>query len=99
MSETHHSGLAGVSSQIILVLPGLTAARTASTESASTNSTCSPQWVAKFSSQLRSDQYITVGAITWSPGASARKQAVAALMPEENTNAAAPFSSLASSSS
>jgi len=41
-------------------------------------------------SQLRSDQYITLGATTRSPGESARKTAVAADMPEPSTNAAAP---------
>ena len=31
-------------------------------------STCKPQCVAKFSSQLRNDQYMTLGTSTWSPG-------------------------------
>ncbi len=43
--------------------------------------------MAKVASQLRSAQYMTFGATTWSPGARARKQAVAALMPDENTSA------------
>ena len=51
---------------------------------------------AKLASQLRSDQYITFGTTTWSPGDSARKQAVAALMPEEKISAFAPPSSAAS---
>ncbi len=59
----------------------------------STSSTFRPQWVAKFSSQLRSDQYITLGASTWSPGASAWNTAVAAAMPEANNMLSAPFSS------
>ena len=50
-------------------------------------------------SQLRSDQYITVGATTWSPGRSARNTAVAAAMPEANSSAAAPPSREASSAS
>ena len=40
-------------------------------------------------SQLRSAQYITFGATTWSPGSSARKTAVAAAMPEANSSAPA----------
>ena len=55
-----------------------------------------PHCVAKVASQLRSDQYMTLGATTWSPGARARKQAVAALMPEEKISAFAPPSSAAS---
>ena len=51
----------------------------------------SPQQV----SQLRSDQYITFGASTWSPGASAWNTAVAAAMPLANRAACAPCSSAA----
>ena len=87
MSVTAQVGLAGVSSQTSLVAPGRTAAAMASVRSASTNSTSRPHWVAKVASQLRSDQYITLGATTWSPGARARKQAVAALMPDEKISA------------
>ncbi len=47
----------------------------------SMSSTSSPHCVAKPASQLRSDQYMTFGASTWSPGASARNTAVAAAMP------------------
>src|SRR4051812_47470106 len=86
ISLTAQVGLAGVSSQTSLVAPGFTAAAMASVLSVSTNSTLRPQLVAKVPSQLRSDQYITFGATTWSPGASARKHAVAALMPDEKIN-------------
>src|SRR5439155_16404475 len=96
MSVTPQVRLAGVSSHTSLVTPGFTAAAMASSLSASTNSTLSPQCVAKPASQLRSDQYITFGAMTWSPGARARKQALAALMPDEKTSAFGPPSSAAS---
>ena len=95
MSLTAQVGLAGVSSQTSLVAFGRTAAAIASVLSASTNSTSRPHWVAKVASQLRSDQYMTFGTTTWSPGARARKQAVAALMPDEKTSAFAPPSSAA----
>ncbi len=61
----------------------------------SISSTHRPQRVAKFISQLRSDQYITFGASTWSPGASAWNTAVAAAMPDANSAACAPCSSSA----
>ena len=67
--------------------------------SVSTSSTFSPQRVASVSSQLRSDQYITFGASTWSPGASARNTAVAAAMPEAKTAAPSAPSSAASTAS
>ena len=95
MSLTAQVGLASVSSQTSLVAFGRTAAAMASVRSVSTNSTESPHRVAKVASQLRSDQYMTFGATTWSPGARARKQAVAALMPDEKTSAFAPPSSAA----
>jgi hypothetical protein len=47
----------------------------------SISSTCRPHCVAKPISQLRSDQYMTRGASTWSPGASAWNTAVAAAIP------------------
>ena len=50
-------------------------------------------------SQLRSAQYITVGATTWSPGASAMNTEVAAAIPEENSIAASASSSIASTAS
>ncbi len=56
----------------------------------SISSTFRPQVVAKFISQLRSDQYITLGASTWSPGASDWNTAVAAAMPEANSAPWAP---------
>ncbi len=65
----------------------------------SMSSTFRPQCVAKFISQLRSDQYITFGASTWSPGASAWNTAVAAAMPLANSAACAPCSSVAISCS
>ena len=65
----------------------------------SMNSTRKPQCVAKFTSQLRSDQYITFGATTWSPGASAWNTAVAAAMPEANSSDACPPSSAVSTAS
>ena len=68
MSVMVQSGLAGVSIQTSRVLPGRSAAATAAGSVMSISSTCRPQWVAKFISQLRSDQYITFGASTWSPG-------------------------------
>ncbi len=46
-------------------------------------------------SQLRSAQYITVGAMMWSPGASAMNTDVAAAIPEENTIAPAASSHMA----
>ncbi len=54
----------------------------------STKSTFKPQRVASVMSQLRSAQYMTFGATTWSPGESAKNIAVAADMPEPNTIAA-----------
>jgi hypothetical protein len=96
MSVTLQVGLAGVSIHTSLVAPGLTAAARASVRSASTKSTFKPHCVAKVASQLRKDQYITLGTTTWSPGAKARKQAVAALMPDEKINAFGPPSRAAS---
>ena len=64
MSVIDHSGLAGVSIQTSRVRPGCTARRTSSVSVMSMNSTRSPHCVAKFMSQLRSDQYITFGAST-----------------------------------
>ena len=49
-----------------------------------------PQGCSQPASQLRSAQYITSGAITWSPGFSAWNTAVAAAMPEPNSIAAGP---------
>ena len=65
----------------------------------SISSTCRPQPVAKVISQLRSDQYMTFGASTWSPGASAWNTAVAAAMPLANSSACAPSSSAQSTAS
>src|SRR6267154_1118603 len=93
MSVLLHVGLAGVSIQTSLVTPGFVAAAMASVRSASTKSTFRPQWVAKLASQARKAQYITLGATTWSPGLRARKQAMAALMPEEKIRAFGPPSS------
>src|SRR5262249_25931205 len=87
-SVIDHSGLAGVSAQMSLVEPGRTEARTASTSLISTRSTFKPHQTASLISQLRSDQYMTFGAMTWSPGESARNTAVAADIPEPNTTAA-----------
>ena len=98
-SVTHQVGLAGVSTQISLVLPGRTAARTLRASVMSTRSTATPQGCSQPASQLRSAQYITWGAITWSPGFSAWNTAVAAAMPEPNSIAALPPSSEASSAS
>ncbi len=95
MSVIVHSGLAGVSTHTSFVLPGRMAAWTAALSAMSISSTCKPQCVAKFISQLRSDQYITFGASTWSPGASAWKTAVAAAMPLANSAAFSPCSSAA----
>src|SRR5260370_37794801 len=64
MSVMLQVGLAGVSIQTSLVAPGFVAAAMASVRSASTKSTFRPQWVAKLASQLRKDQYITLGATT-----------------------------------
>src|SRR5262249_51026384 len=71
-SVIDHSGLAGVSSQMSLAEPGRTEAFTASTSLISTRSTFKPQRTASLVSQLRSDQYMTLGAMTWSRGESAR---------------------------
>ena len=90
MSVMVQSGFAGVSIQTSLVLPGRIAAATRATSLMSISSTSSPQCVAKVISQLRSDQYITCGASTWSPGASAKNTAVAAAMPEANKAARSP---------
>ncbi len=99
MSVSDQSGLAGVSAQTSFVAPGRTAARTASRSDISTRSTLRPHRVASVRSQLRSDQYITLGARTWSPGESARKTAVAADMPEPSSIAAAAPSSAAMTAS
>ena len=99
MSVSVHSGLAGVSIQTSLVCPGRSAACTASGRSISMNSTCKPQCVAKVASQLRSAQYITLGASTWSPGPRAWNTAVAAAMPEAKSSAWWPPSSRASRAS
>ncbi len=96
MSDTLQVGLAGVSIQTSLVTPGFTAAATWSVLSVSTNSTLRPHCVAKVISQLRSAQYMTFEVTTWSPGERARKQAVAALMPEEKISDFAPPSSAVS---
>ena len=93
MSVMVHSGLAGVSTHTSLVWPGRMAACTTAGSAMSISSIFSPQWVAKFISQLRSDQYITLGASTWSPGLSAWNTAVAAAMPLANSKALVPFSS------
>ena len=99
MSVTVHSGLAGVSIHTNAVCPGRTAACTTAGSCMSINSTCSPQRTAKLVNQLRSDQYMTFGASTWSPGASAWKTAVAAAMPLANSRACAPPSSAHSTAS
>ncbi len=99
MSVSDQSGLAGVSTQTSLVPPGRTAARTASRSAVSTRSTSRPQRRPSVTSQLRSAQYITLGATTWSPGESARSTAVAADMPEPSSIAAAAPSSAARSAS
>ena len=99
MSVRVHSGLAGVSTHTTFVRPGWTAACTAAGSVMSMNSTTRPQWVAKFASQLRSAQYITFGASTWSPGARAWNTAVAAAMPDAKSIACSPPSSRASSAS
>ncbi len=59
-----HSGLAGVSTQISFVLPGRTARAIEAVSPMSTSSTSRPQPRANVISQLRSDQYITLGTIT-----------------------------------
>ena len=66
-----HRGLAGVSINTSLVLPGCSAPRNPSGSAMSMTSTCKPQCMAKFNSQLRNGQYMTFGTSTWSPGASA----------------------------
>ena len=93
MSVTLQSGLAGVSTQTSFVLPGRIAARRAPGSVMSISSTSSPQRVAKVVSQLRSDQYMTCGASTWSPGSRAWNTAVAAAMPDAKSAAAWPRSS------
>ena len=93
MSVIVHSGFEGVSTQTNLVRPGRTAAASAPRSSVSTRSTSSPKRRPSVVSQRRKAQYITVGATTWEPGSSARKQAVAAVMPEENRSAPAGASS------
>ena len=93
MSVMVHSGLAGVSTQTNLVWPGRMAACTAAGLVMSISSTCRPHGVAKVSNQLRSDQYMTLGAKTWSPGARAWKTAVAAAMPLAKSKAWCPPSS------
>ena len=99
MSVMVQSGFAGVSIHTSRVWPGRSAASTAAGSVMSISSTCRPQCVAKPISQLRSDQYITFGASTWSPGARAWKTAVAAAMPDANSAACAPPSSRATTAS
>ena len=99
MSVMVQSGFAGVSIQTSLVAPGRTAASSAARSSVSTKSTFKPQRVASLASQLRRPQYITRGATTWSPGASAWNTVVAAAMPEAKRSAWAPSSSIASTAS
>ena len=93
ISVIDHSGFAGVSIQTSRVRPGCIDRRTASESVMSMNSTRSPHWVANVISQLRSDQYMTFGASTWSPGASAWNTAVAAAIPDANSSDACPPSS------
>ncbi len=93
MSVMVQSGFEGVSTQTSLVMPGFTAARSASRSSVSTKSISSPQRVASVKSQARRAQYMTFEATTWSPGESAWKTAVAAAMPEPNSRAPAFASS------
>ena len=93
MSVSVHSGLAGVSTHTSAVLPGRSAACTAAGLVMSMSSTSRPQPVAKVMSQLRSDQYMTCGASTWSPGARAWKTAVAAAMPLAKSRVWCPPSS------
>src|SRR3954449_11439490 len=81
ISVTSHRGLLGVSSQTSAVLAGRMALASASRSALGTNSTSRPQVRAKSLSQLRSDQYMTLGATTWSPGFRDMKSAVAAAMP------------------
>ena len=95
MSVMVHIGLAGVSTQTRRVWPGRIAACTAAGSVMSINSTCRPQWLAKPISQLRSDQYMTRGASTWSPGARPWNTAVAAAMPDANNIDCVPCSSAA----
>ena len=99
MSVTAQVGLAGVSIQTRRVRPGRIACFSASRSVMSTISTARPQARAVPVSQRRSAQYMTLGATTWSPGASARNTVVAAAMPEAKASAAAPPSSRASSAS
>src|SRR5258708_36237339 len=96
MSVVHQEALSGVSIHSTLVAAGVKAEARACARSASTRSTFKPPCVAKVASQLRKDQYITLGTTTWSPGAKARKQAVAALMPDEKISAFGPPSRAAS---
>ena len=96
MSVTHQVGLAGVSIHTSLVRRAAWRRRWRRSGRRRRNRPSGPIAVAKPASQLRSDQYITLGATTWPPGASARKQAVAALMPEEKISALGPPSSAAS---
>ena len=93
MSAIAQVGLAGVSSQISRVVPGRIAASSAARSLVSTRSTARPQGIANDRSQWRSPQYMTLGAITWSPGLSDRKMVVAAAMPEAKRRQPAPPSS------
>ena len=52
-----------------------------------------PHSVARPRSHFRNPQYMTLSAMTWSPGFSARKGAVAAAMPAEKKSVSAPPSS------
>jgi hypothetical protein len=89
-----HGGFAGLSIQISLVRPGCTAAASSSVALASTKSTTTPRSAAEPFSQLRSPQYMSCGATTWSPSLSARNTAVAAAIPDAKVRLAAPPSSL-----
>ncbi len=64
MSVTSQVGLAEVSIQMSLVLPGRMAAASASISVVSTNSTSSPQAMGKSTSYLRSAQYMIRDATT-----------------------------------
>ncbi len=90
MSVTSQLGLAGVSIQTTRVWPGRIAAATARKSVMSTSSTATPQGCSSSSSHLRSAQYISLGATTWSPGLRAWNTLVNAAVPEANSSAPAP---------
>ena len=93
MSLTPQRGLLGLSNQTSIVRPGWIASAISFRFSVSQKVTCNPWSGASTASQLRSAQYITLGATTCAPLGRLRNKAVAADMPEPVSKVAAAPSS------